>query len=127
MRLIKVLSFLELEGQRCGIIMGVTCLFLLGPFQSFSIIKIISVISSKFINKFVQKCQHYYTLSDQIIPLVTVTSVVSLLTELPCHLCTKISKRPKHFSGQCKGYKLVNPYLAMALLSIPFNKLPCNV
>ena len=40
-----------------------------------------SVISSKFINKFVQKCQCYYTLSDQSIPLVTVTSVVSLLTE----------------------------------------------
>ena len=41
----------------------------------------LSVISSKFINKFVQKCQYYYTLLDQSIPLVTVTSVVSLLTE----------------------------------------------
>ena len=41
----------------------------------------IGVISSKFINKFVQKWQCYYTLSDQSIPLVTVTSVVSLLTE----------------------------------------------
>ena len=34
-----------------------------------------------FINKFVQKCQYCYTLLDQSVPLVTVTSVVSLLTK----------------------------------------------
>ena len=43
-----------------------------------------SVISSKFIKKFVQKCQRYYTLSDQRIPLVAAKSVVSLLTEQLC-------------------------------------------
>ena len=41
----------------------------------------VGVISCKFINKLVQKCQCYYSFSDQSIPLVTVTSVVSLLTE----------------------------------------------
>ena len=41
----------------------------------------ISVISSMLINNiFIQKCQYYYTLSDQSVPQVTVTSVVSLLT-----------------------------------------------
>ena len=49
--------------------------------QSCSILNNISVISSKFIDKFAQKCQCYYTFSDQSIPLVTVTSLVSLLTE----------------------------------------------
>ena len=49
--------------------------------QSCSVLNNTGVISSKFINKFVQKCQCYYTLSDQSIPLVAVTSVVSLLTE----------------------------------------------
>ena len=49
--------------------------------QSCSILNNISVISSKFINKFVEKCQYHYTLSDQSIPLVTVMSVFSLLTE----------------------------------------------
>ena len=34
------------------------------PSQSFSIQNNIRVISSKFINKFVQKCQCYYTLLD---------------------------------------------------------------
>ena len=34
-----------------------------------------------FINKFVQKCQYWYALLDQSIPLVTVRSVVSLLTK----------------------------------------------
>ena len=34
-----------------------------------------------FINKFIQKCQYYYTLLDQSIPLVTITSVVSLLSK----------------------------------------------
>ena len=52
--------------------------------QSCSILNDISVISSKFINKLVQKCQCYYTFLDQSIPLVTVTSVVSLLTEKLC-------------------------------------------
>ena len=41
----------------------------------------ISVISSMFTNKFVKKCQYYYTLLEQSVPLVTVTSVVSLLTK----------------------------------------------
>ena len=49
--------------------------------QSCPILNNINVISSKFINKFVQKCQCNYTFSDQSIPLVTVISVVSLLTE----------------------------------------------
>ena len=34
-----------------------------------------------FINKVIQKRQYYYTLSDQSVPLVTVTSAVSLLTK----------------------------------------------
>ena len=43
---------------------------------------------NEFINKFVQKCQYYYTLSDQSIPLETVRSIVSLLTEQLCkQLC----------------------------------------
>ena len=50
-------------------------------YQSCSVQNNTSVISSKFINKFMQKCQCYYTLSDQSIPLVAVTSVVFLLTE----------------------------------------------
>ena len=33
-----------------------------------------------FINKFVQKCQYYYTLLNQSVSLVTVTSIVFLLT-----------------------------------------------
>ena len=52
--------------------------------QSCFLLNYISVISSIFINKFVQKCQYYYTLSDQNVPLVTVTSVVSLLTIQLC-------------------------------------------
>ena len=35
----------------------------------------LSVISSKFIQKFAQKCQ-YFTLIDQSVPLITVTSLV---------------------------------------------------
>ena len=54
---------------------------IMNRWQSYSILNNTSVISYKFINKFVPKCQCYYTLSDQSIPLVTVTSVVSLLTE----------------------------------------------
>ena len=49
--------------------------------QSCSIQNNIGVVSSKFINKFVHKCQCYYPSLDQSIPLVTVTSDVSLLTE----------------------------------------------
>ena len=52
----------------------------------------LSDISSKFINKFVEKCQCNYSLSDQSIPLITVTSVVSLLIE---QLCLEYEKRPK--------------------------------
>ena len=33
------------------------------------------------VRKFVQKCQYYYSLSDQSVPQVTVRSTVSLLTE----------------------------------------------
>ena len=51
--------------------------------QSCSILNNIVVTSSKFINKFEQKCQSY-NFSDQSIPLVTVTLVVSLLTEQLC-------------------------------------------
>ena len=39
----------------------------------------ISGISSLFINKFVQKCQFHYTLSDERVPLVTVKLFVFLL------------------------------------------------
>ena len=49
--------------------------------QSCFLLNYISVISSIIINKFVKKCQCYYTLSDQSVPLVTVMSVVSLLTK----------------------------------------------
>ena len=49
--------------------------------QSCSVLNNTGVISSKFTNKFVKMCQYYYTLLDQSIPLVAVTSVVSLLTE----------------------------------------------
>ena len=49
--------------------------------QSCYVLNDTGVISSKFINKFVQKCQCYYTLTDQSIPLVAVTSVISLQTE----------------------------------------------
>ena len=48
--------------------------------QSCFLLNYLSVISSIFI-EFVQKCQYYYTLSGQSVPLVTVTSVVSLLTK----------------------------------------------
>ena len=49
--------------------------------QSCFLLSYISVISSMFTNKFVKKCQYYYTLLEQSVPLVTVTSVVSLLTK----------------------------------------------
>ena len=50
--------------------------------QSFFLLNYISVISSMFIVKFVQKCQYCYTLFNQSILLVTVTSAsVSLLTK----------------------------------------------
>ena len=49
--------------------------------QSCFILNYIGGISSIFINEFVQKCQYYYTLSDQSVPLVTVRSVFSLLTK----------------------------------------------
>ena len=45
--------------------------------QSCILLNYISVISSKFINKFAQKCQ-YFTLMDQRVPLITVTSLVYL-------------------------------------------------
>ena len=54
---------------------------IINPNQSCFLLNYISVISSIFINKFVQKCQYYYTISDQSVPLVTITSVVSLLTK----------------------------------------------
>ena len=57
--------------------------------QSCFLLNYPSVISSMFINKFVQKCQYYYTLSNQSVPLVTVTSIVSLLTK---QLCSFIGK-----------------------------------
>ena len=52
--------------------------------QSCSVLNNTVVIASKFINKFVQKCQCYYTFLEQSNPLVAVTSVVSLLTEQLC-------------------------------------------
>ena len=41
--------------------------------QSCFLLSYISVISSMFTNKFVKKCQYYYTLLEQSVPLVTVT------------------------------------------------------
>ena len=49
--------------------------------QSCSIKNDTGVISSTSINKFVQKCQCYYTLLDQSIPMVTIASIVSLRIE----------------------------------------------
>ena len=46
------------------------------PTQTCILLKCISVISSIFINKFAQKCQHS-TLMDGSVPLITVTSLVS--------------------------------------------------
>ena len=59
----------------------------------------------------VQKCQCYYTLSNQSIPLVTVTSVVSLLTE-------QLWLRVQQFSDYLSKYILGSPaQLALALNS----------
>ena len=68
--------------------------------QSCSIQNNTGVISSKLVNKFVHKCQCYYTLSNQSIPMVTVTSIVSLLTEqLWFHIIILWTK--SIFSVQC--------------------------
>ena len=40
-----------------------------------------------YLNKFAQKCQYYYTLLDQSIPLGTVSSFISLLRK---HLCERV-------------------------------------
>ena len=56
--------------------------FVMVIYQSCSIKNNISVISSKFINKFVQKCHCYNTLSDQSIPLVTVTVFPRIVSAL---------------------------------------------
>ena len=70
-------SFIRIFTMHFNFIKGVSDLETCMDYcQSCSIKNDISVISSKL-----QKCQCYYTLSDQSIPLVTVTSVVSLLTE----------------------------------------------
>ena len=66
------------------------------PYPQSSLIQSnIGVIFSKFMNKFVQKCHCYYTLSDQSIPLVTVTSVVSLLTKQLCIFIKKVAWKPQ--------------------------------
>ena len=54
--------------------------------QSYSVSKetidiTVSYQTDVLVQQFVQKCQCYYTLSDQRIPLVTIISNVSLLTE----------------------------------------------
>ena len=54
--------------------------------QSCFLLNYISVISSIFINKFVQKCQYYYNLLDQSVPLVT---VMSIRTNVNCFLTDK--------------------------------------
>ena len=54
--------------------------------QSCFLLSYISVISFTITNKLVQKCQYYYTFSDQRVPLVTGTSIVSLLTKQLCLL-----------------------------------------
>ena len=52
----------------------------------------VSVISSMYIHKFVQKCHSYYTLMNQSVPLVIFPSVVSLPTK---QLCLEKSKSGK--------------------------------
>ena len=54
--------------------------------QSCFLLNYISVIFSIFINKFVQKCQYYYNLLDQSVPLVTVKSI---RTNINCFLTDK--------------------------------------
>ena len=49
----------------------------MGTVQSCILLNYVSVISCKFINKFAQKCQ-YFTLMDQSVPLIIVTSFVYL-------------------------------------------------
>ena len=61
--------------------------------QNCSIQNSLSVISFIFINKFVQKCHYSYTLLDKSIPLVTVMSVVSSLTEQLCSKSILIRKQ----------------------------------
>ena len=68
-------------------------ILLVSPLSMFSIIQQLFLQKTKplyptkavqrdtLVQQFVQKCQYYYTLSDQSIPLVTVRSNVSLLTE----------------------------------------------
>ena len=44
----------------------------------------LTVTRGTLVQKFFQKCQYYYALLDQSVPLVTVRSTVSLLTEQLC-------------------------------------------
>ena len=50
-----------------------------GVIKAVFFLNYISVISSIFVKIFLQKCQNYYSCCHQSVPLVTVTSVVSLL------------------------------------------------
>ena len=61
-----------------------------------------SVISSIIINKFIQKCQHYYNLSDQSVPLVTVTSVeIIILFIFFSKITDWLSLKPRKVHTNC--------------------------
>ena len=47
--------------------------------QTGFLLSYIDVISSICVNKFAQKCQYYYTLSDQSVSLVTIRSLFYIL------------------------------------------------
>ena len=83
--------------------------------QSCILLNYISVISSIFINKFAQKCQ-YFTLMDQSVPLITVTSLVylgrnplwlCLLTELRKNTNKTILTKCICFYSSCLHTKLI--------------------
>ena len=87
--------------------------FLMNFVQSCILLK--SVISSIFINKFDQKCQ-YFTLMDQSVPLITVTSLVylgrnplwlCLLTELRKNTNKTILTKCICFYSSCLQTKLI--------------------
>ena len=57
--------------------------------QTGILLSYISVISFICANQFSQKCQHYYTLSDQSVPLVTIKSLFYVL-RIPVWIHTNI-------------------------------------
>ena len=89
--------------------------FLMNFVQSCILLNYVSVISSIFINKFDQKCQ-YFTLMDQSVPLITVTSLIylgrnrlwlCLLTELRKNTNKTILTKCICFYSSCLHTKLI--------------------